>query len=94
MISTLSTDLDEGFVNVTMLSFTEVCAPQVNMSTIQNSPFYPRVTYAIIERDVTAGVHSCAMLGYFTIVTYEHSQCKRAHAAIALYRVTYFSEYA
>ena len=60
----------------------------------ENSPFYPHVTCAMIERDVTAGVHSCAILGYFTIATCGHSQCIRAHAAAALYRVTYFSEYA
>ena len=57
-----------------------------------NRPFYPRVTYVIIERDVTAGVHSCAILGYLTITTYGHSQYIRVHAATALYRVTYFSE--
>ena len=59
-----------------------------------NSPFYPRVTYAIIQRDIMAGVHSCTMLGYFIVVTYGHSLCKRAHAASTLYRITYFSEYA
>ena len=59
-----------------------------------NSPFYPRVSYAIIKRDVTAGVHSCAILGYFTIVTYGISQCIREHAASALFCVTYFSEIA
>ena len=66
----------------------------VNQPANFASPFYPHVTCAMIERDVTAGVHSCAILGYFTIATYGHSQCIRAHAAAALYRVTYFSEYA
>ena len=48
----------------------------------------------MIEHDVTAGVHSCAILGYFTIATYGHSQCIRVHAAATLYHVTCFSEYA
>ncbi len=36
----------------------------------ENSPFHVRlrnVLCAVIERDVTSGVHSCAILGYFTI---------------------------
>ena len=41
-----------------------------------NRPFHVKqwnVSAVIIKRDVTAGVHSLAVLGYFTILVYDNN---------------------
>ena len=39
-----------------------------------------------------AGVHSCAVLLYFTIVVYGDNPHAHVVAAVTLYRITYFRE--